>query len=234
MPLIEGKSKKTLQKNIETEIESGRDPKQAIAIAYAVKKRNMAKGGGLYANIHAKRERIAEGSGEKMRKPGSEGAPAADAFKQAEKTANMAKGGMMKEAMCAHGGRVSCNKGCYAEGGKVKVKPLAMMAFDMLKEGKTPATMLAEESPQGKLVRGKEVKYAEGGVVEQIMKERKKMAEGGMVEEEERLREPDFEPAMDFSNYNYMEDDEHDAEPVEMSNKLVGQIMTDRKKRVSS
>lgn len=45
MPLIEGKSKKTLQKNIKTEIEAGRDPKQAVAIAYSVKRRNMAKGG---------------------------------------------------------------------------------------------------------------------------------------------------------------------------------------------
>jgi hypothetical protein len=42
--------------------------------------------GGLYANIHAKRKRIAEGSGEKMRKPGSKGAPTAKAFKQAAKT----------------------------------------------------------------------------------------------------------------------------------------------------
>jgi len=42
---------------------------------------------GLYANIHAKRERIREGSGEKMRKPGAEGAPTADAFKKAAKTA---------------------------------------------------------------------------------------------------------------------------------------------------
>jgi len=42
---------------------------------------------GLYANIHAKRERIREGSKEKMRKPGSEGAPTNDAFKQAAKTA---------------------------------------------------------------------------------------------------------------------------------------------------
>ena len=39
---------------------------------------------GLYANIHAKQERIAHGSGETMRKPGAEGAPAAGAFKQAE------------------------------------------------------------------------------------------------------------------------------------------------------
>jgi hypothetical protein len=42
---------------------------------------------GLYANIHAKRKRIAEGSGEKMRKVGSKGAPTAKAFKQSAKTA---------------------------------------------------------------------------------------------------------------------------------------------------
>ena len=45
----------------------------------------MAKG--LYANIHAKRKRIAAGSGEKMRKVGSKGAPTAKNFKQAAKTA---------------------------------------------------------------------------------------------------------------------------------------------------
>lgn len=52
------------------------------------------KSGGLYANIHAKRERIAEGSGEKMRKPGAAGAPTAKAFKEAEKTAKMKDGGV--------------------------------------------------------------------------------------------------------------------------------------------
>jgi hypothetical protein len=41
---------------------------------------------GLYANIHAKQKRIAEGSGEKMRKPGSKGAPSASDFKEAAKT----------------------------------------------------------------------------------------------------------------------------------------------------
>ena len=46
----------------------------------------MAKQG-LYANIHAKRKRIAAGSGEKMRKVGSKGAPTAKQFKQAAKTA---------------------------------------------------------------------------------------------------------------------------------------------------
>ena len=41
---------------------------------------------GLYANIHAKRKRIAAGSGEKMRKPGSPGAPKKRHFDQAAKT----------------------------------------------------------------------------------------------------------------------------------------------------
>jgi hypothetical protein len=41
---------------------------------------------GLYANIHAKQKRIAAGSGEKMRKAGSKGAPSASDFKQAAKT----------------------------------------------------------------------------------------------------------------------------------------------------
>ncbi len=46
---------------------------------------------GLYANIHAKRKRIAAGSGEKMRKPGTKGAPTAKAFKQSAKTAKKRK-----------------------------------------------------------------------------------------------------------------------------------------------
>jgi hypothetical protein len=58
-----------------------------------VKAEKKLKEGGLYANIHAKRERIAEGSGEKMRRAGSEGAPTAKAFKQAARTAKMKDGG---------------------------------------------------------------------------------------------------------------------------------------------
>jgi hypothetical protein len=41
---------------------------------------------GLYANIHAKRKRIAAGSGEKMKKPGAKGAPTAKAFRDSAKT----------------------------------------------------------------------------------------------------------------------------------------------------
>jgi hypothetical protein len=48
-----------------------------------------AEGGpvGLYANINAKKKRIAKGSGEKMRKVGSKGAPTAQAFIESAKTA---------------------------------------------------------------------------------------------------------------------------------------------------
>ena len=44
---------------------------------------------GLWANIHAKRERIKAGSGERMRKPGSEGAPTEKALKQSQTEDNL-------------------------------------------------------------------------------------------------------------------------------------------------
>jgi hypothetical protein len=47
----------------------------------------MAKPPGLYANIHAKQERIKNGSGEKMRKVGSKGAPTKQDFIKSAKTA---------------------------------------------------------------------------------------------------------------------------------------------------
>ena len=46
---------------------------------------------GLYKNIQDKRARISAGSGETMRKPGTEGAPTAKAFKEAAKTAKPEK-----------------------------------------------------------------------------------------------------------------------------------------------
>ena len=46
----------------------------------------MASKPGLYTNIHAKRARIAAGSGEKMRKAGAKGAPTAANFRKSAKT----------------------------------------------------------------------------------------------------------------------------------------------------
>ena len=51
----------------------------------------MATKPGLYANIHTKEARIKAGSGEKMRKPGAKGAPTANNFKEAAKTAKVKK-----------------------------------------------------------------------------------------------------------------------------------------------
>lgn len=51
----------------------------------------MATKMGLYANIAAKKKRIAAGSGEKMRKVGSKGAPTAMDFKESAKTAKKKK-----------------------------------------------------------------------------------------------------------------------------------------------
>ena len=50
-------------------------------------------GGGLYANIAAKKQRIASGSGEKMRSANSKGAPKPSDFKNAAKTASYKEGG---------------------------------------------------------------------------------------------------------------------------------------------
>ena len=60
---------------------------------------------GLYANIHAKQQRIAHGSGEKMRKPGSKGAPTEDSFIQSAKTAKKAKGGKIDSLKLAESRR---------------------------------------------------------------------------------------------------------------------------------
>lgn len=58
----------------------------------------MAKNG-LYANIHAKQERIKHGSGEKMNKVSSKNAPTAEDFKQSAKTAKKPRRKVIEDAM---------------------------------------------------------------------------------------------------------------------------------------
>jgi hypothetical protein len=70
---------------------------QRVQIVEKLFSAKKMKEGGLYANIHAKQERIAKGSDERMRKPGSKGAPTATAFRDSAKTAKpkrMADGGV--------------------------------------------------------------------------------------------------------------------------------------------
>jgi len=94
MPLIKSKSKEAFGKNIAAELRAGKPQKQAVAIAYATKRAAKKDGGGLYANIHAKQERITHGSGEHMRKVGSKGAPTKQAFIDSAKTAKKSGGGV--------------------------------------------------------------------------------------------------------------------------------------------
>jgi len=61
---------------------------------------------GLYANIQAKRKRIAKGSGEQMRKPGAAGAPDNEDFKAAEKTAKKLPPEIKAEGSEPHGHEV--------------------------------------------------------------------------------------------------------------------------------
>lgn len=67
---------------------------------------------GLWDNIHAKRKRIAAGSGERMRKPGSKGAPTADALKSAKEersVLNTVKR-VVQEALYECNGNCTCGK----------------------------------------------------------------------------------------------------------------------------
>jgi len=94
MPLTKSKSPAAFKKNIAAEVKAGKPVKQAVAIAYSMKRAAKKKeGGGLWDNIHAKQERIKHGSKEHMRKPGSKGAPTAADFKASAKPAKLAKGG---------------------------------------------------------------------------------------------------------------------------------------------
>ena len=79
----------------------------------------MAKKG-LYANIEAKRERIAHGSGEKMRRVGSEGAPTAKAFRESAKTAKKMKEGGVSLSV-GRGEKLPVSKGAgLTEKGRAK------------------------------------------------------------------------------------------------------------------
>jgi len=66
---------------------------------------DMAKERGLWDNIHAKRKRIKAGSGEKMRTPGSKGAPTAKAFKDSA-VKKMQSGGLVRSAIARGCGMV--------------------------------------------------------------------------------------------------------------------------------
>jgi hypothetical protein len=81
-------AKKTVSEKISQLVHEGYPQKQAVAIALNEERAGKVKRNpGLYDNINAKRARIAAGSGERMRRPGTKGAPTQEAFVRSAKTA---------------------------------------------------------------------------------------------------------------------------------------------------
>jgi len=87
---------------------------------------------GLWDNIHAKRKRIAEGSGEKMRKKGSKGAPTEAAIKKAQ---GMNMGGMPMHKM-PDGTMMKGAKHGYSKGGMPRATQGYMCGGTVHKKGK--------------------------------------------------------------------------------------------------
>ena len=129
-------------------------------------------GGGLYANIAAKKKRIASGSGEKMRSAGSAGAPKKSDFANAAKTASYKSGGLAQQAATAIAMKAKGVKPKnMAEGGKSKVneagnytKPeLRKRIFNAVKSEATAGTGAGEWSARKAQMVAQRYKKAGGG-----------------------------------------------------------------------
>jgi len=131
-----------------------------------------AAGGGLYANIAAKKKRIASGSGEKMRSPGSAGAPKKSDFANAAKTASYKSGGLAQQAATAIAMKAKGVKPKkMAEGGKSTVnaagnytKPeLRKRIFNAVKAEATAGTGAGQWSARKAQMVAQRYKKAGGG-----------------------------------------------------------------------
>jgi len=136
-------------------------------------------GGGLYANIAAKKKRIASGSGEKMRSAGSSGAPKKGDFANAAKTASYKDGGELKEVPEDNTGlsklptEVRNKMGYMKEGGKTKSKvneagnytkpDLRKRIFNSVKAAAIVGTGAGQWSARKAQVMAKRYKAAGGG-----------------------------------------------------------------------
>lgn len=109
----------------------------------------MYAGGGLYANIAAKKKRIAAGSGEKMRSQGEAGAPKKNDFANAAKTASYAEGGKTKS-------RVN-------EAGNYTKPELRKRIFNSVKAAAIVGTGAGQWSARKSQVLAKRYKAAGGG-----------------------------------------------------------------------
>ena len=109
----------------------------------------MYAGGGLYANIAAKKKRIAAGSGEKMRSVGSKGAPKKGDFASAAKTAKYKEGGETKSKV--------------NEAGNYTKPELRKRIFNSIKAAAVQGTGAGEWSARKAQLMAKRYKAAGGG-----------------------------------------------------------------------
>ena len=112
----------------------GTKKKGGKEVPNCVKEEELQEKDGLYANIHAKKERIKAGSGEKMRKPGSEGAPTAKAFKDSEKTAK-------KEEVTYEGAGYATDGGASPKQHAGQMKAMAGASDRKVQVGKAQAAL---------------------------------------------------------------------------------------------
>jgi hypothetical protein len=109
----------------------------------------MYAGGGLYANIAAKKKRIAAGSGEKMKSVGDKGAPKKSDFANAAKTASYAEGGKAKSKV--------------NEAGNYTKPEMRKRIFNSVKAAAIVGTGAGEWSARKAQVMAKRYKAAGGG-----------------------------------------------------------------------
>ena len=103
-----------------------------------IKKKSIYKGGGLWANIHAKRKRIKAGSGESMRTPGSKGAPTDEALKRSQKTGGLRRlyntGGQYDNNTMSAAGQGNPSNTIIATESNPEILQQRIEAFNNLKE----------------------------------------------------------------------------------------------------
>src|ERR1700676_1412181 len=122
MPLIKGKSPVSFGKNVRTEMNAGKPQKQALAIAYSMKRkaeRHKAHGGSVLPHSTYQNDTTTMNDPTEMTR--------------------LAKGGM-----CEHGGPKHCNMGCYADGGDTGYDPVTPSQGGMMHKKKILNHMMAE------------------------------------------------------------------------------------------
>lgn len=160
-------------------------------------------------------------------KPQNQALAIAYSMKRKAAAKKMAEGGVAShehsETCMSEGGS------CYAMGGEVENEKLHPEMEVSAPEGMLEDEEVMEDEGDDESEDARH--YADGGMIAEIMKERKmkRMASGGMVSEPV---EDDFDTRINMEPVHTMEDEEHGVESGSLDDEsLVGQILRERKMR---